>query len=87
MLHDLFAQGVSCLPEMSAAALCWWTERLAAAAAKTPTWIKRIGELLKLDMATPAESIVWLAATKMVRQWPDHFYDFLDAFQQVPKHR
>ena len=49
MLHDLFAQGVSCLPEMSAAALCWWTERLATAAARTPSWIKRRGELFELD--------------------------------------
>ncbi len=38
-LETLFAQGVSCLPEMSASALCWWVERLATAAGKTPAWM------------------------------------------------
>jgi len=87
MLHDLFVRGVSCLPEMSAAALCWWTERLATAVAKTPAWIEHSRERLTLDSKPMDSSIVWLAAAEMVRHWPDHLYDFLDAFQQVPKHR
>ncbi|MBM4093349.1 MAG: TniQ family protein [Planctomycetes bacterium] len=86
-LNDLFARGVGCLPEMSTAALCWWTERLAAAAAKTPTWIQRTGELLDVDPAAPADSIAWLAAAEMVGRWPEAFHEFLDAFQHVPKHR
>ena len=86
MLHDLFVRGVSCLPEMSAAALCWWTERLGTAAAKTPAWIEHSRELLALDSKSMGDSIAWLAAAEMVRHWPDHLYDFLGAFQQVPKH-
>jgi hypothetical protein len=85
-LEALLIQGVTCLPEMSAAALCWWTERLATAAAKTPTWINRVGERLGLETDAPADSIAWLTAAEMIGQWPHHFDEFLDAFQQVPKH-
>jgi hypothetical protein len=87
MLEGLFVRGVSCLPEMSAAAVCWWTERLATAAVKTPTWVRHTGEMLQLDAKAPTDSIAWLAVAEMVGQWPDRFYDFLDIFQQVPKHR
>jgi len=85
-LEELFVRGVTNLPEMSAAATCWWTERLATAAAKTPTWIRHTRETLQLDTKTPDDSIAWLAAAEMVRLWPDRLYDFLDVFQQVPKH-
>ena len=33
------------------------------------------------------DSIAWLTAAEMVNQWPDRLYEFLDVFQQVPKHR
>jgi hypothetical protein len=86
LLEELFVRGASNLPGMSAAAMCWWTERLATAAAKTPTWIWHTSETLQLDTNIPADSIAWLAAAEMVRLWPDRLYDFLDVFQQVPKH-
>jgi hypothetical protein len=85
-LEELFVRGASNLPGMSAAAMCWWTERLATAAAKTPAWIRHTSETLQLDTNTPADSIAWLAAAEMVRLWPDGFCDFLDVFQRVPKH-
>ena len=86
-LEALFVQGVSCLPEMSAAALCWWTERLAIAAGKTPAWMQRTRERLGLNAEGRDDSITWLAAAEMIAHWPDRLYEFLDAFQQVPKHR
>jgi len=86
-LEALFAQGVSCLPEMSAAALCWWMERLAAAAGKTPAWVLQASDRLGLHPEARDASIAWLAAAEMVTHWPDRLYEFLDAFQQVPKHR
>ena len=87
LLERLFLQGASCLPDMSVAAMCWWTERLATAAARAPAWIQHTGELLQLNADAPTGSVVWLAAGEMIRRWPGCFYDFLDVFQQVPKHR
>ena len=86
-LHTLFVQGASCVPEMSAAALCWWMERLAMAAGKTPAWILQTRERLELGSESGDDSIAWLTAAEMVNQWPDRLYEFLDVFQQVPKHR
>ena len=86
-LEDLCVRGVSCLPELSAAALCWWAERLATAAVKTPAWLNRTQQQLKLGVKIPAELIGWLAAGEMIRRWPDRLYEFLDVFQHTPKHR
>ncbi|MCY2988256.1 MAG: hypothetical protein NTY19_10400 [Planctomycetota bacterium] len=72
---------------MSAAALCWWMERLAMAAGKTPAWILQTRERLELGSESGDDSIAWLAAAEMLVHWPDRLYEFLDAFQQVPKHR
>ena len=84
-LHTLFVQGASCVPEMSAAALCWWIERLAMAAGKTPAWILQTRERLELGSESGDDSIAWLTAAEMVNQWPDRLYEFLNVFQQVPK--
>jgi len=45
-LVALFVQVESCLPDVSAASLFWWTERLAIVAGKRPTCMQRIGERL-----------------------------------------
>jgi hypothetical protein len=62
-------------------------ERLAMAAGKTPAWILQTRERLELGSESGDDSIAWLTAAEMVNQWPDRLYEFLDVFQQVPKHR
>lgn len=86
-LETLFAQGVSCLPEMSASALCWWMERLATAAGKTPAWMLQARDRLGPHPESRDDSISWLTAAEMITHWPDRLYEFLDVFQQIPKHR
>ena len=65
-LEELFVRGASNLPGMSAAAMCWWTERLATAATKTSAWIRHTSETLQLGTKTPDDSIAWLAAAERV---------------------
>jgi plasmid maintenance system antidote protein VapI len=83
----MFLRGDSPIAGMPPAANCWWTERLAAAAARTPAWIEPLRIGWEAPSAMPDESIAWLAAAEMVHGWPKRFREFLDVYQEVSKYR
>ncbi|MGE0605939.1 MAG: hypothetical protein AB7O62_02355 [Pirellulales bacterium] len=72
---------------MPAAATFWWAERLAAAAAKTPVWLQGFARRLGFLPGQESEVLAWLAAAEILTHWPDRLGEFLNAFQQVAKHR
>ena len=87
-LHQALCEQISLLPEMSAAAGFWWTERLAAAIAATPAWLADFAERLEIETAhQESNNIVWLAAAEILAEWPHRLRTFLDEFQQIDKHR
>jgi hypothetical protein len=86
-LHSLFLMGEKPIAGMSPAATCWWTERLAVAAARTPAWTEPLRALGEAPQEMPKESIAWLAAAEMVQGWPKRFREFLDVYQEVSKYR
>ena len=75
------------LPETPAATCFWWAERLAAAMSQTPHWLTQVGVRLGLEPQHYGETIAWLAAAEILADWPREMTTFLDAFQQVDKHR
>ncbi len=74
------------LTEMSTAACFWWMERIAKAATKTPTWMRRVAHDLELDFDVSNESLAWLAAAQTLMNWPEQLEEFLEEFQRVPKY-
>lgn len=75
------------LAKMTTAACLWWAERLAKAAGKTPTWMRRIADELGIEVDCSAESLAWLAAFQILTNWPDRLETFLNEFQRVPKYQ
>ena len=73
--------------EMSPAACFWWAGRLAAAASKTPTWLNDVATRLAIEPSTGTDATAWLAAAEILVDWPQRLEAFLDAFQQVDKHK
>ena len=86
-LHRALCEKASLLPEMSTAAGFWWTGRLAAAIAVTPTWLADFAKRLKIETSHLGNDTVWLAAAEILAEWPRRLQTFLDAFQKIDKHR
>ncbi len=86
-LHRALCEQVPLLPEMSTAAGFWWTERLAAAIAATPAWLADFRKRMDIETAHFGNGIAWLAAAEILAEWPQRLQAFLDAFQQIDKHR
>ena len=84
-LHALFLKRTSILPDMSPAAMCWWTERLASAVGRTPGWIEPTRNRLGLEANLPAQHVAWLAGAQIVRSWPEGLHRLLDAFRNRGK--
>ena len=72
---------------MSPAACFWWAGRLAAAVAKTPAWLADVATRLDLEPSTSLDATAWLAAAEILVDWPQRLEAFLDAFQQIDKHK
>jgi hypothetical protein len=87
MLEQLLMNRACLLPEMSPAATFWWADRLAAAAAKTPTWMEGVARRMGFDGNRASSLLAWLSAAEILAGWPDRFEEFLGVFQQVVKHR
>lgn len=71
--------------ELPGAAGFWWLERLASSAARTTAWLSHVREAHSLPTALTDESVAWLAAGLMVRDWPVGMIRFLEIFQTVAK--
>jgi hypothetical protein len=72
---------------MSPAACFWWAGRLAAAVARTPTWLDQVATRLDTEKSTCLDATAWLAAAEVLVDWPYRLEVFLDQFQQVDKHK
>jgi len=85
--HEALSDGVSLLPESSAATGFWWAERLASAASRTPQWLKQVRDRFSLPDQVDESLAAWLAAAEMLDAWPSRFLEFLRVFQTVTRHR
>ena len=86
-LNQALSEQVFLLPEMPAAAGFWWAERMAVAIGQTPGWLTQVGQRLGLEPQHHGDAIAWLAAAEILTDWPRRLEAFLDAFQQIDKHR
>jgi hypothetical protein len=73
------------LAGMSGAARFWWAERLALAIAHTPEWCSQAAARFAVDRSRATDLVLWTAAAEVIHSWPDGFFQFLEAFQQVSK--
>ena len=86
-LLQLLLGRFSPVSETSPAAWFCWATRLAAAACKTPGWLADAAKRLGVEPDTSLDSVAWLAAAEILAEWPHRQEAFLDAFQQVDKHK
>ena len=75
------------VPDMSAAATLWWAERLATSASKTPAWLDHVAKRLHCCRQQNVGALPWFAAAEILCDWPQRLEEFLEAFQQIAKHR
>ena len=73
--------------EMPPAVCFWWAGRLAVAASKTPAWLVDVAMRFDIESSTSLDATGWLAAAEILVDWPHRMEAFLDAFQQVDKHK
>ena len=73
------------LVETSTAACFWWLERLMAAIARTPSWVKQQREQLGIPPQIESDQVAWIAAVDILHRWPERLGEFLDVFQTVDK--
>lgn len=86
LLQLLLGQFVPASGSSSSAWFCW-TTRLAAAASRTPDWLADVAKRLGIEPDTSLDSVAWLAAAEILAEWPHLQEAFLDAFQQIDKHK
>jgi hypothetical protein len=67
--------------------LFWWVYRLAEATTCTPAWAGLAAARFQVDVASAASMVCWTAAVDVLRGWPEEFFRFLDAYQQVPRYQ
>jgi excisionase family DNA binding protein len=73
--------------DLSPAAALAWLDRLRSAVARTPQWIERAREAMKLPGSLSTESVAWLAAAEFLDLGPARLAEFLDVYQGIAKHR
>ncbi|MCC7423035.1 MAG: TniQ family protein [Planctomycetaceae bacterium] len=86
-ISEWLLQGKLPLPGLTVAAGFWWVDRLASAVGRTPSWLTAQRERWSVSAEVPEESLSWLAAADLLRDWPRRFEAFLDVFQTVTRHR
>ncbi len=71
---------------LSVAGCFFWADQLAHAINKTTVWVESLTSAWQLPAATPRHIATWAGAAEILEHWPHRFYQFLEAFQRVPKH-
>lgn len=86
-LEQWLQPDVQPLPALAGAASWWLAERLAAAIGNTPNWVRGASERLAIDPVNAPDLLRWTAVVEIFAAWPDRWFQFLDAYQAVPKIR